>query len=170
MQIGDKMEVFDAIKTRRSVRKYLDKKIDESDMLKLLEAARLSPSARNIQNRRFVIIENIDGDIVKACNDQEWISTCPMLIAGVIDPGVNKWAETDMAIAFEHIVLEAVELGLGTCWIGAFDGDKVRSILGVPSDLQVYALLSIGYPASNPSQMISKKPLEEIWSREKYDF
>jgi nitroreductase len=162
------MDVTEAIKKRRSVRNYSNKKVEEEKIKALLEAARLAPSARNIQNRRYVVLDEIDDDVVDACNGQKWISSCPALIVGIVDPTVNKWADTDMAIAFEHMVLQAVEIGLGTCWVGAFDQEKVRKLIGAPEDMRIYALLSVGYPETVSSQMVSKKPLDEIWSKSRY--
>ncbi|MBN1785888.1 MAG: nitroreductase family protein [Candidatus Methanofastidiosa archaeon] len=164
------MEVMEAIKKRRSVRRYAKRKVEEDKLLRILEAARLAPSARNIQNRLYIVVENITGDLVEACNSQGWISSSPVIIAGILDPTVNRWADTDMAIAFEHMVLEAVELGLGTCWVGAFDESKVKSLLGVPGNMKVYALLTLGYPEMIPSSMVGKKNLEEIWARERYSW
>ncbi|HPR41449.1 MAG TPA: nitroreductase family protein [Candidatus Methanofastidiosa archaeon] len=162
------MDVMEAIRKRRSVRKYSNRRVDDETVGVLLEAARLAPSARNIQNRKYVVLDNIDDEVADACNGQSWVSTAPLMMMGLIDPTVNKWAETDMAIAFEQVVLEAVELGLGTCWIGAFDEGKIKRIIGAPENMRVYALLSIGYPETNPSQMTSKKPIDEIWSKDKY--
>ena len=162
------MEVFEAVKKRRSVRKYSDRNVGDDEIMSLLEAARLAPSARNLQNRKYVVLDRIDEELVDACNGQSWIATCSKVIVGVVDPAVNKWADTDMAIAFEHMVLEAVELGLGTCWIGAFDEEKVRKIIEAPDNMKIYALLSVGYPESEPTQMIKKKSLDEIWSKSTY--
>jgi len=162
------MDVMEAINNRRSVRKYSDREVNENDVLKLLEAARLAPSARNIQNRKFVVLNDVNDELVDACNGQSWISTSSVVIAGVVDPSVNKWADTDMAIAFTHMVLEAVELGLGTCWIGAFDEEKVRKIIDAPQKMKIYALLSVGYPATESKQMVSKKPIDDIWAKDKY--
>jgi nitroreductase len=163
------MELMDAIRKRCSVRSYEERPIDDATIMALLEAARLSPSARNRQHRKFIVIENPAKDpaMIEACNGQNWIGTAPLLIAGVADPTVTNWADVDVAIAFEHIVLEAVECGLGSCWVGAFKEDEVKRLLGVPDDKRIVALLTVGYPKGDHSQK-PKDPLDDMWSKEKY--
>jgi len=153
------MEVFNAINNRRSIRAYKSEPVPEEKINKLLEAARLAPSAANRQNWKFVIVdkEEIKKRLAKACNNQAFVSTASHVIAGVVDPTL-KWHQVDLAIAFEHIVLEAVELGLGTCWIGAFNEDEVKGILKIPKDKKVVALLTVGHPSESPLP----KPRKEI--------
>lgn len=156
------MEVFEAIKNRRSIRIYQSDSIPAEKTNKLLEVARLAPSAANRQNWKFIVVN--DGEIkkklVKACNNQEFVSTAALVIAGVVDPS-QKWHQVDLSIALEHIVLEAVELGLGTCWIGAFNEDEVKRLLKIPQEKKVVALLTVGYPSESPSSRPRKK-IEEI--------
>ncbi len=162
------MEVFEAISSRRSIRSYKSEPVPEEKIEKLLEAARLAPSAANRQNWKFVIVG--DGEIkkklVKACNNQAFVLTGSHVIAGVVDP-TQKWHQVDISIAFEHIVLEAVELGLGTCWIGAFNEDDVKRLLKIPHEKKVVALLTVGYPLESPAPR-PRKEIEEIVAYNEY--
>ncbi|MCO5382302.1 MAG: nitroreductase family protein [Methanosarcina barkeri] len=121
------MGVFDTIKDRRSIRTYKDERIPKDKLEKLLEAARLAPSAGNRQNWKFIVVENeqIKNQLVTASNNQVFVGTASHVIAGIGD-FAQKWHQVDLSIALEHIVLEAVELGLGTCWIGAFNEEEVK--------------------------------------------
>lgn len=156
------MDVFEAIRLRRSIRRYRDIEIPHANIERLLEAARLAPSGSNLQNWKFIVVKdkNIRKKLAQACNNQSFVGEASLVIAGVVDPS-KKWHQVDLAIAFEHIVLEAQELGLGTCWIGAFQEEKVKDILEVPEDKKVVALLTIGVPSEAPPPR-PRKPLSEI--------
>ena len=135
------MDVFEAIKKRRSIRTYQDKSVEEDKLNQLFEAARLAPSAKNQQNWKFIVVrdEHIREQLAHACNEQKFIAEAPVVIAGVADPTL-KWYRIDMGIAVEHIALEAMELELGTCWVGAFDEKEVSRILRVPTDYETVIL------------------------------
>lgn len=156
------MDVFEAIKERRSIRSYKDKPIEEEKLQRLLEAARLAPSAKNRQNWKFIVVKErkIREKLVPACYEQEFVAQAPVVIAGVANPAF-KWYRIDMGIAFEHIALEAVDLGLGTCWIGAFDERMVSDILNVPENLETVILMAIGYPDYMPTP-IPRKDMNDI--------
>jgi nitroreductase len=162
------MSVFDTIKDRRSIRTYKDEDIPKDRLDKLMEAARLAPSAGNRQIWKFIVIENekIKNQLVTACNNQAFVGTASHVIAGIGDPD-QKWHQVDLAIALEHIVLEAVELGLGSCWIGAFNEEKVKRILKIPQDKKVVALLTVGIPAESPAAR-PRKAQEEIVAFNEY--
>ncbi|RLF28465.1 MAG: nitroreductase [Thermoplasmata archaeon] len=162
------MNVFDAINKRRSIRRYIEKPVEDEKLLRLLQAARLAPSAKNRQNWEFIVIRNkeIKEALVPVCYGQRFISKAPVVIAGVADPKL-RWYKLDMGIAFEHIALEAVELGLGTCWIGAFDEKKVSRILNLPNNLETVILMTVGYPQEIPPPTPRKK-LDEITHYELY--
>ena len=108
-----------------------------------------------------------DEAFVQACNGQSWIGTAPVAIAGIVDPSLTTWAVADISIAFDHMVLQATELGLGTCWIGAFDEKKVKTLIDVPDGKDVVAILVVGHPDEGESPK-EKDPLESIWARDKY--
>ena len=162
------MSVFDTIKDRRSIRDYKGERIPKDKLEKLLEAARLAPSAANRQNWKFIVVENeqIKNQLVTACNNQAFVGTASHVIAGIGDSS-QKWHQVDLAIALEHVVLEAVELELGTCWIGAFNEDEVKKILKIPQDKKVVALLTVGVPAESPATR-PRKAMEEIVAYNEY--
>ncbi len=162
------MEVYDTIMDRRSIRTYKKELIPKDKIEKLLETARLAPSAANRQNWKFIVVENeqIKNQLVSACSNQSFVGTASHVIAGIGDP-TQKWHQVDLAIALEHIVLEAVELGLGTCWIGAFNEEDVKKILKIPPDRKVVALLTVGVPDESPAAR-PRKALEEIIAYNEY--
>ncbi len=169
------MNVFEAIKRRYSVRRYLDKDVEEDKLMRILEAARLAPSARNLQPWKFVIVRDKERrrELREAALNQHFVEEAPVVIAAVgLNPerqmrcGVPSYA-VDVAIAVEHMALQAVEEGLGTCWIGAFEQDKVRKILKIPEKYKVVALLTLGYPAE-PERPKIRKRLEEIIAWEEF--
>jgi nitroreductase len=163
------MDVLQAINTRRSIRRYKPTPVPEDKLLKVLEAARLAPSAGNRQPWRFVVIKESSrrADIAKAANNQGFVGEAPIVIAVLGDPDASRWYKQDPMIAAEHICLEAAELGLGTCWIGAFDENEVKRILNVPDGLSVVCLLPLGFPAESPAARV-RKNLEEIFHSETY--
>jgi len=163
------MDVYTAIKTRRSVRAYKSKPVPEESLRRILEAARLAPSAANRQQWKFVVVQDPERrkQLSQAAHHQSFVGEAPVVIAAVsLDPermmscDVPAYA-VDLAIAVDHITLAAVEEGLGTCWIGAFSQEKVRRILNIPSRYKVVALLPLGFPNDNPRGKLRKK-LEEI--------
>ena len=162
------MEVLEAIRRRRTVRRYRSRPVEPEKLERLLEAARLAPSGMNLQPWELVVVTSEEGRraLVPACNNQRQVAEAPVVICGVDDPGA-KWARVDLSLAMEHIVLEAVELGLGTCYIGSFRPEMVRRALGIPEERQVVLLLTVGYPAEEPRDP-GKKPLSAIVHRERY--
>ncbi|WP_243685197.1 nitroreductase family protein [Methanosarcina barkeri] len=142
------MGVFDIIKDRRSIRTYKDERIPKDKLEKLLEAARLAPSAANRQNWKFIVVENeeVKKQLVAACNNQPFVGTASSIIAGIGDPS-QKWHQVDLAIALEHIVLEAVELGLGTCWIALSTKTKSKKLLKIPQDKKSCSFTDRGNPS-----------------------
>jgi len=141
------MQVQDAIKTRLSIRRYEDITIPDKDMRLLLKALQLSPSANNNQNWEFVFVQDPDlkQTLVPACSNQKFVGDCSFFIAGAADPGL-KWHMADITIALTNLSLQAVELGYGTCWIGAFDENQVKQILNVPDEKKVVICMTLGKP------------------------
>jgi nitroreductase len=162
------MEVFETIKNRTSIRKYKPEKISKEKIDILIEAGRLAPTGANKQKYKLVIVDN--EDIKKrlgvACNGQTFVGTASHVIAGTVDPDW-KWNQVDLAIVFEHIVLEAQELGFGTCWIGAFNDKEVKQILEIPENVKLVVLLTIGIP-DEPAKHSSRKSAEELVCYNKY--
>lgn len=164
------MDVSEAIKKRRSVRRYLDKPIEEEKLNNVLEAGRLAPSASNRQEWRFVVVR--DGEVKRklgeAANGQTFVGKAPVVIAAcaVTDEHVMSCGQLsypiDVAIALDHISLAAVEQGLGTCWIGAFNEEKVKEILGIPEKVRVVELMPLGYPATQAMKDKNRLPFSKI--------
>lgn len=165
------MQTFETIDKRRSIRTYKDQPVEKEKMDKLIEAARLAPTAGNRQKFKLVIVNYEEKDLKKklavACNGQLFVGTASHIVAGISEPDY-KWHQVDTAIVLEHIVLEAVELGLGTCWIGAFKEDEVKKILKIPEDKKVVALLTIGYPAESPVSE-PRKDVSELVTYNRYE-
>ena len=164
------MNVMDAIKTRKSVRAYSDRPVEDDKLNIVLEAARLAPSASNLQEWRFIIVREagIRKKLTQIAGNQEFVGEAPVVIVACAetDGYVMKCGQLcypiDVAIALDHITLAAVELGLGTCWIGHFDERKVKEILGIPEKIRVVELMPLGYPA-DPSVIGKKRhPLNTI--------
>jgi len=166
------MDVFDAIRKRRSVRSYQDRPVEKEKLEKVLEAARLAPSAKNRQEWRFIVVTDEEKIkmLVDACKGQRFVGEAPVVIVGLADPSVSRWYKVDIGIAMEHMALEAVELGLGTCWIGAFYPEKVKEILDIPDEKEVVALLTLGYPKDEGERITSRKSLNEIVCYNRYCF
>ncbi len=169
------MEVFQAIKLRRSVRNYKSDPVPEEKLNKVLEAARLAPSAHNGQNWKFVIVRDEEKRkaLAQAAHNQTFIGKAPIVIAAVsLEPEdmmpcqVPTYA-VDLAIAVDHMTLQAAAEGLGTCWIGAFSQEDVKKILNIPENYKVVVLLPLGFPADKPGSK-TRKELKEIISYENY--
>jgi nitroreductase len=169
------MDVFEAIRSRRSIRSYLEKAVEEKKLDQVLEAARLAPSANNRQEWRFVVARDQETRhlLSIAADGQGFVAEAPVVIAccaaesdHIMKCGHPAYA-IDVAIAIDHMTLVAETLGLGTCWIGAFSEDRVREILNIPESVRVVELLALGYPKSIPNSR-SRKPMHEIVFYEKW--
>ncbi|HUU20842.1 MAG TPA: nitroreductase family protein [Sedimentisphaerales bacterium] len=170
------MTLLEVIRKRYSCRAYQERPIEQENLDILFEAARLAPSARNEQDWRFVVVTDKEtkrqvaettnrpdvfekaGVIIAACSNSDYVMRCGQAIGPI-----------DIAIALEHIALQAAELGLATCWIGSFYPEKVRTILGIPDDIAIIELMTVGYPADSPKQP-SREPIEKIVCFEKWQF
>ena len=168
------MEVLEAIETRRSVRKFKPEEIPEEDLMKILEAGRLAPSAGNRQPWRFVVVRDaaIRKKLAETARKQLWTGDAGVMIAALaVSPDTprvyTRWLERDPMLAIEHIVLAAWSLGYGSCWIGAFTEEKVKEILEIPEGMKVLCLLPIGVPNEIPKPK-GRIPFEEIFHDGKY--
>lgn len=142
------MDVFEAIKNRRSIRGYKDEPVPEEALSQVLEAARLAPSAANRQEYKFIVVkdEATRKALVPACNNQKFVGEAAVVIVGCATNPERKYARVDVAIAMDHMTLAAHALGLGTCWIGAFSEEEVKKLLGIPEEVSVVCLLPLGHP------------------------
>ena len=164
------MRVLDAIKARRSVRRFEPRGVEEWKLREVLEAARLAPSADNRQPWRMVVVEDpvVKQELLRA-HGKPWLAEAPLVLVACALPweawrrrdGEEYW-KVDVAIALEHVALAAVELGLATCWVASFDEEAVKEVLGIPSAVRVVALMALGYPAEHKGPVADRKALNEL--------
>ncbi len=170
------VDVYEAIVTRKSVRAFKDKDVSEEMIVRLLEAARLAPSASNRQEWRFVVVRDplMKKHLSAAARGQEFVGAAPVVLACCAETDEHVMAcgqlcyPIDVAIAIDHITLCAAAEGLGTCWIGAFDEDQVKELLASHRryELLVCCLSAI---AQDPSRVEKKRLLlEEIITYERW--
>lgn len=170
------MELFEAIKKRRSVRRFEpQKEVARGLVEKLLEAAVEAPSAGNLQVWRFWVVSNkeLKEKLAQAAYYQDFVALAPVVIVvgadldqafrGYGERGKNVYALQDTAAAAENILLAASDLGLGSCWVGAFDERAVSEVLGLPPSIRPLAILPIGYPVGE-GRKPPRKPLNQVVS------
>ncbi|MFH1505393.1 MAG: nitroreductase family protein [archaeon] len=170
------MNVKEAIESRRSIRKYKDKKVPDNLITEVINAARLAPSGNNAQPSRYLIVK--DDKAKKKLKDNkiirdEWAYDAPVIIVCCADPkaytkSVEGWDDAnklrairDMAIASSFLVLQATELGLGTCYCGWIEKEKIKKVLGIPQHFIVQYVITLGYPAETPKSR-PRKEIDEI--------
>ncbi len=173
------MEVFEAVKGRRSIRAFKDTDVSPEIVEKLIEAARWAPSAGNIQPWEFIIVRNPETKrrLAEAALGQSFIEEAPVVIVVCADEersargygtrGRALYCIQDTAAAIQNIHLAAYALGLGTCWVGAFREDEARKILGIPEGVRPVAIIPVGYPAESP-QPRNRRPIKQIVHYEKF--
>jgi nitroreductase len=165
------MDVFEAVRVRRSIRKYRPEAIADEKLQMIIEAARLAPSGGNRQPWRFILVQgtNRKKTLAQVANDQMFLADAAVIVVATGDPEVSaKWHEKDTMIALEHMALAATALGYGTCWIGAFDEDAVKRLLKIPEKMKVVALMPIGVPDERPAAKPRKMP-SEMFFREEWE-
>lgn len=173
------MDFRTVIEGRRSIRKYKDTPVETEKIQSILEAARLAPSWKNMQCWRFILIDDpeVKNSALEAFNDdnpgKKGIAMAPILLVVCADPkesGIEDGKEfylADAAIAFEHIMLAAFNEGLGTCWMGLLDEDKLKRVLEIPETLKVIGVTPLGYPDQDPKPR-PRKAMEEILFKNKW--
>ena len=163
------MDVFEAINKRQSIRDYQDKAVPEDKLQRVLEAGRMAPTGGNRQEMKFVVArdEETRRKLSEASGGQRHVAQAPVVIAAVATLpermmlcGVPAYP-VDVAIAIDHMTLAAFEVGLGTCWIGAFRQEMVREILKIPENCMVVSLLTLGLPSAE-GRPKSRKTIEEL--------
>jgi nitroreductase len=178
------MEIFEAIKTRRSVRRFADKPVEEVKLRKILEAVQQSPSWANLQCWRFIVVKDkkireklselsyVESFFAplgyKSNPSRKGIGEAPVAIVACADPSQSGilWNQnyymTDIGIASQNLMLSAHSLGLGTVFVGVFDEEKIRGLFNIPSNIRVVGIFPIGYPMEEKTKGLSRKPLNEI--------
>jgi nitroreductase len=161
-------DFLNLVKKRKSIRAYKENKLEEEKLLKILEAGRLAPSAKNLQEWKFIVIkdEKLIKELVPICKNQAFVGEASVVIVGcsektdyVMTCGQNAYS-IDLAISIDHMSLMAAYLGIGSCWIGAFYEDKLKNILDIPNDVKVVSLLTLGYPLEDLK--IEEKPRNDL--------
>jgi nitroreductase len=163
------MDFLELVASRYSVRSYESRPVEQDKLDRVLEAVRLAPSGSNRQPWKFVVVRDpeVRRQLMPACMNQPHIAQAPVVIAGVgLMPERMMHCDipgdpVDLSIAMDHLTLAATSEGLGTCWIGAFDQDKVRQVLGIPESAKVVEVMTLGYPADEPRAK-SRKSMDEI--------
>ncbi len=168
------------LRGRRSIRRYLPTPVEPEKLRACLEAARIAPSAHNVQPWRFVVVDEpglksrlADEAFSGLYAVSKFAAKAPVILVLLARPGnaaVRLGAKiqgvpfhlVDMGIAGEHVVLQAQELGLATCWMGWFDYRKVRKVLDIPRSLKIVAMMPLGYAETRPVREPPRKRFEEI--------
>ena len=169
------MDFFELIERRYSVRAYTNQPVEEEKLRKVLRAGQLAPTAANLQPFRLLVRET------RGCQDalgrlyhRDWfcqaplvIGVCSVLKEGWVRRDGKNYADVDAAIVMDHMVLAAAALGLGTCWIAAFDPAVARSVFDLPEGFEPLAFTPLGYPADQAPAERPRKPLAELlWRKE----
>jgi nitroreductase len=169
------VDVFEAIGARYSVRGYKPDPVSDELLHQVLEAARQAPTAANKQPFRIVVIhtEGREEELARVYG-RKWLVQAPLVIVFIAVPGEawrrmddKPYDEVDATIAMDHLVLAATAVGLGTCWIAAFDPAAVREVLGLPDDVEPIALTPLGYPDRDRAAT-DRRPLDELVRYERW--
>ncbi len=170
------MEFAELIQRRYSVRAYKADAVEEEKLQQVLEAARVAPTAANRQPFRLVVIHTRGREAeLQRIYNREWFTQAPLIICicAVADEGWVRmdgkpYGDVDAAIAFDHLVLAATNLGLGTCWIAAFDPAIARQVLALPEGVEPIAFTPLGYPADSPRPK-RRKALSDLVRYERWE-
>jgi len=166
------MDAVEVIKTRRSIRVYKDKEVEPEKLLACLEAARWAPSAGNGQPWEFLVVT--DDETRRKLSGvhpyARFLVKAPAILAFIADPTKSqRTCSIDASLAAENFMLAAHAMGLGTCWAGVYDTNletPIKGVLGIPKELRVLCLISVGYPDESPSK--DRVPLNQITHWEEY--
>jgi nitroreductase len=166
------MEFFDCISARRSVRAYDSRPVEEEKLEKLLAAALSAPTACNLQPFRILVVRTAGREEeLKRIYGKPWFTAAPLVLLVCALPGTawsrrdgKNYADVDAAIVMEHIVLAATALGLGTCWVGAFDPAVAREVLGLEPGWEPLVFTPLGYAAESPEAR-PRKVVDELVRR-----
>lgn len=163
------MEYFELIKNRYSVRAYKTDPVDKVTLDKILEAARLAPTAANRQPFQLIVVNTAgrENELLKIYK-RKWFVQAPLLICACGVPRYSwvrndrrRYLDVDVAIVMDHLILAATDLGLGTCWVAAFNEPATRQILNLPDEVEPLIFTPLGYPADTPA-VKERKPITEL--------
>jgi nitroreductase len=161
------MTFLELARTRCSIRAYKPDPVEPEKLAQVLEAAQLAPTAGNRQRFRLIVIHT-EGreEELRRIYDRDWFVQPPLVICACrypMDPARQRkdYTDVDIGIVVDHLILAAAELGLGTCWIGAFDPAAAREILGLPDEVEPVVFTPLGYPAAPPRDK-QRKPIDEL--------
>jgi nitroreductase len=163
------MEYLDLISARYSVRAYKPDPVEDEKLHQVLNAAQLAPTADNRQPFKIIVIhtQGKEAELRKIYN-REWFTQAPLILCACGVPRLSwvrrdqrRYLDVDVAIVMDHLILAATDLGLGTCWIAAFNAAAARQVLGLPEEIEPLIFTPLGYPADLPRPK-ERKPLEEL--------
>ena len=170
------MDVFEAISRRRSIRNYRTIPVEDGKLEKILEAARIAPSAANRQEWKFLMVKDqkTREKLMEAANGQKFVGHSPVTIVACSTESekvmpCGQYAYTvDLSIAVSFMILEATELGLGTCWLGAYDEEAVKKVLKIQDEIRVPAMFTLGYADEDPAPR-PRKDIDEVICIDKFE-
>jgi nitroreductase len=167
----------DLVRARRSVRAYRPDPVPEALLAQVLEAGRLAPTAGNRQPIRILVVHTAGReDELRRLYPRDWFVAAPVILGVCTIPGEawlrqrfdgRSYADVDAAIVMDHLVLAATDLGLGTCWVAAFDPTVAREVLAIPDDVEPLLFTPLGFPAEEP-QAKERKPIAELVHLERW--
>jgi len=169
------MEYFDLIKNRYSVRAYKPDPVEDTKLQAILEAGRLAPTADNRQPFQLIVIHTSGREEeLQRIYRRDWFTQAPIILCACGVPRLSwvrrdqrRYLDVDVAIVMDHVILAATNLGLGTCWIAAFNSVAAREILTIPEDIEPLIFTPLGYPADQAGAK-ERKPLSELIRYEKW--
>lgn len=172
---GSRMDFQELIRARYSVRAYRPEPLEEDKLQRVLEAARLAPTAANRQPFQLIVIHTAGKEEdLKRIYSRDWFVQAPLIICACAEPerawtrrDGKRYGEVDVAIAMDHLTLAATELGLGTCWVANFDPQAAKEILGLPPEAEPIVFSPLGYPADSRRGK-NRKPLSELVHYERW--
>ena len=169
------MDFSQLSRIRYSVRAYKPDPVGEDELNQVLEAARLAPTAGNTQSFQLIVIKTQGREEeLRRIYDRDWFVGAPLVICACGIPSEawirddkKNYAVVDVAIVMDHLILAATDLGLGTCWVAAFNEQATREILGLPEEVEPIVFTTLGYPADQPEPK-ERKPLKELVRYERW--
>jgi len=169
------MDFRELINTRYSVRAYKSEPVEDEKLQQVLDAARLAPTAANRQPFQLIVIHTAGREAeLRRIYKAEWFCKAPLVICACAVPSRawsrmddKNYSDVDVTIAMDHLILAATELGLGTCWIAAFNPSATREVLGLPEDVEPVAFTPLGYPADQLGAK-RREPLSELVRYERW--